>query len=170
MTAFLHIDEVIRVIRESDEPKPELMAAFALSETQAEDILEIRLRQLARLEWIKLETELNKLQEERDGLNHLLQDEGAKKRQIIKEMQADAKQFGDARRTLIEEAERAALTQTTADEPITLILSQQGWLRARAGHNLDLSQTAYKEGDAEQQVLEGRTVWPLVVLDSHGRT
>ena len=170
MTAFLHIDEVIRVIRESDEPKPELMAAFSLSEIQAEDILEIRLRQLARLEWIKLETELNKLQEERDGLNHLLQDEGAKKRQIIKEMQADAKQFGDARRTLIEEAERAALTQTTADEPITLILSQQGWLRARAGHNLDLSQTAYKEGDAEQQVLEGRTVWPLVVLDSHGRT
>lgn len=170
MIAFLHIDEIIRVIREADEPKPELMAAFQLTEIQAEDILEIRLRQLARLEWIKLETELNKLKEERDGLSHLLNDEVAKKRHIIKEMQADAKQFGDARRTLIEEAARATLTQTTVDEPITLILSQKGWLRARAGHNLDLSQTAFKEGDGEQQVLEGRTVWPVVVLDSHGRT
>lgn len=170
MTAFLHIDEVIRVIRESDEPKPELMAAFALSETQAEDILEIRLRQLARLEWIKLETELAKLQQEQAGLQQLLTDESAKKRHIIKEMQADAQQYGDARRTLVEAAERAALVQTTADEPITLILSQKGWLRARAGHHLDVSLTAFKEGDGMQQVLEGRTVWPVVILDSHGRT
>lgn len=170
MIAFVHIDEVIRVIRESDEPKAQLMAAFGLTEIQAEDILEIRLRQLARLEWIKLEAELEKLQQERDSIQHLLADESAKKRLIIKEMQADAKQFGDARRTVIEAAERATLTQTTADEPITLILSQKGWLRARAGHNLDLSQTTYKEGDAKQQIVESRTVWPLVVLDSHGRT
>ncbi|WP_037586778.1 DNA topoisomerase IV subunit A [Stenoxybacter acetivorans] len=170
MIAFLHIDEVIKVIREADEPKPELMAAFGLTEIQAEDILEIRLRQLARLEWLKLETELNKLKEERDELLILLNDESAKKRLIIREMQADAKQFGDARRTLIQAAERAALTQTTVDEPITLILSQKGWLRSRVGHNLDLSQLSFKEGDSLLQIIESRSVYPVVLLDSLGRS
>ena len=170
MTAFLHIDEVIRVIREADEPKPELMAAFGLSEIQAEDILEIRLRQLARLEGFKLEQELADLREEEGYLKNLLTDEGAKKKLIIKEMQADAKQFGDPRRTLVAEAERAALTHTTADEPVTLILSRQGWIRSRAGHGLDLSATAFKEGDELQQTLETRTVDPVVVLDTLGRS
>ncbi|KLT73914.1 DNA topoisomerase IV subunit A [Neisseria arctica] len=170
MIAFLHIDEVIRVIRESDEPKPELMTAFNLSEIQAEDILEIRLRQLARLEGFKLEQELNDLREEQGRLNLLLSDENEKHKLIIKEMQADMKQFGDERRTLVEAADRATLTQTTADEPITLILSQQGWIRSRVGHGLDLSQTTFKEGDGLKQVLEGRTVWPVIVLDSLGRT
>ena len=170
MTAFLHIDEVIRVIREADEPKPELMAAFGLSEIQAEDILEIRLRQLARLEGFKLEQELADLREEEGYLKNLLADEGAKKKLIIKEMQADAKQFSDPRRTLVAEAERAALTHTTADEPVTLILSRQGWIRSRAGHGLDLSATAFKEGDELQQTLETRTVDPVVVLDTLGRS
>lgn len=170
MTAFLHIDEVIRVIREADEPKPELMAAFGLSEIQAEDILEIRLRQLARLEGFKLEQELADLREEEGYLKNLLADEGAKKKLVIKEMQADAKQFGDPRRTLVAEAERAALTHTTADEPVTLILSRQGWIRSRAGHGLDLSATAFKEGDELQQTLETRTVDPVVVLDTLGRS
>ena len=170
MTVFLHIDEVIRVIREADEPKPELMAAFGLSEIQAEDILEIRLRQLARLEGFKLEKELAELQDERTGLNHLLQDESAKRKQIIKELQADLKQYGDERRTLVEAAERATLTQTTADEPITLILSQKGWIRSRAGHNVDLGIATFKEGDGLKQVLESRSVWPVVLLDSQGRT
>ncbi|OAM30113.1 DNA topoisomerase IV subunit A [Eikenella sp. NML03-A-027] len=170
MTAFLHIDEVIRVIREAGEPKPELMAAFGLSEIQAEDILEIRLRQLARLEGFKLEHELADLREEEGYLKNLLADEGAKKKLIIKEMQADAKQFGDPRRTLVAEAERAALTHTTADEPVTLILSRQGWIRSRAGHGLDLSATAFKEGDELQQTLETRTVDPVVVLDTLGRS
>ncbi|MCP1660321.1 DNA topoisomerase IV subunit A [Neisseria perflava] len=170
LKVFLHIDEVIRVIRESDEPKPELMKAFGLSEIQAEDILEIRLRQLARLEGFKLEKELNELQEEQGRLNILLGDEGEKKKLIIKEMQADMKQFGDARCTLVEEAGRATLTQTTADEPVTLILSAKGWIRSRSGHNLDLSQTSFKEGDRLQQTLEGRTVWPVIVLDTQGRT
>ncbi|WP_274585822.1 DNA topoisomerase IV subunit A [Neisseria leonii] len=170
MTAFLHIDEVIRVIRESDEPKPDLMAAFGLTEIQAEDILEIRLRQLARLEGFKLEKELNELRGEAGRLNILLSDENEKKKLIIKEMQADMKQYGDERRTLVEAAERATLTQTTADEPVTLILSRQGWIRSRAGHHLDLGQTAFKEGDGLKQVIEGRTVWPVIVLDSHGRT
>ena len=170
MTAFLHIDEVIRVIREADEPKPELMQAFNLSEIQAEDILEIRLRQLARLEGFKLEKELAELKEELAALNHLLENESAKRKHIIKEMQADLKQFGDSRRTLVEAAERATLSQTTADEPVTIILSKKGWIRSRAGHNLDLSQTNFKEGDGLQQVLEGRSIWPIVVLDSQGRT
>ena len=169
MIAFLHIDEVIRVIREADEPKPELMAAFNLTEIQAEDILEIRLRQLARLEGFKLEQELNDLREEQCRLNLLLGDENEKRKLIIKEMQADVKQYGDARRTLVEEASRATLTQTTADEPMTLILSAKGWIRSRVGHGLDLSQTAFKEGDGLKQVLEGRSVWPVVILDSHGR-
>lgn len=170
MIAFLHIDEIIKVIRESDEPKADLIAKFNLTEIQAEDILEIRLRQLARLEGIKLESELNALREEQGNLQHLLSDENDKKKLIIKEMQADAKQFGDERRTLVEAAERATLTQTTADEPITLILSQKGWIRARAGHDVDLSQIAFKEGDDLQQVLETRTVQPVIVLDTLGRS
>ncbi|CRZ20702.1 DNA topoisomerase IV subunit A [Kingella kingae] len=170
MIAFLHIDEIIKVIRESDEPKADLIAKFNLTEIQAEDILEIRLRQLARLEGIKLESELNALRDEQSSLQHLLADENDKKKLIIKEMQADAKQFGDERRTLVEAAERATLTQTTADEPITLILSQKGWIRARAGHDVDLSQIAFKEGDDLQQVLETRTVQPVIVLDTLGRS
>lgn len=170
MIAFLHIDEIIKVIRESDEPKADLIAKFNLTEIQAEDILEIRLRQLARLEGIKLESELNELRDEQSSLQHLLSDENDKKKLIIKEMQSDAKQFGDERRTLVEAAERATLMQTTADEPITLILSQKGWIRARAGHDVDLSQIAFKEGDDLQQVLETRTVRPVIVLDTLGRS
>ncbi len=170
LIVFLHIDAVIKVIRESDEPKAELMAAFGLSEIQADDILEIRLRQLARLEGFKLEKERHALQEERDGLNHVLSDDTAKRKLIIKEMQADKKQFGDPRRTLVEAAERATLTQTTTDEPLTIILSEKGWIRSRVGHGLDLSQISFKEGDGLKQVLEGRSIWSLVVLDSMGRT
>lgn len=168
-TVFLHIDEVIRVIRESDEPKQELISAFGLSEIQADDILEIRLRQLARLEWIKLETELNKLQQEREQLVSLLVNEIAKKNLVIKEIEVDTKLYGDNRRTLIQPAERATLTQMTADEPVTLVLSKKGWLKTRVGHNLDLSQTTFKEGDGLMQAVEGRTVWPVILLDSHGR-
>lgn len=168
-TVFLHIDEVIRVIRESDEPKQELISAFGLSEIQADDILEIRLRQLARLEWIKLETELNKLQQEREQLVSLLENEIAKKNLVIKEIEVDTKLYGDNRRTLIQQAERATLTQMTADEPVTLVLSKKGWLKTRVGHNLDLSQTTFKEGDGLMQAVEGRTVWPVILLDSHGR-
>lgn len=169
MIAFVHIDEVIRVIRESDEPKPDLIKAFGLTEAQAEDILEIRLRQLARLEGFKLEKELGELREERDGLRHLLENDAAKQQLIVEEIRADAAKYGDDRRTQIEAAERASLTQTTADEPITVILSRKGWLRARSGHNLDLSLTSFKDGDGLAIALETRTIWPLIVLDQHGR-
>ena len=169
MVAFLHIDRVIAVIREADEPKVELMAAFGLTEIQAEDILEIRLRQLARLEGIKIEHELAELREEAGSLKTLLGNEGQKKKLIAREIRADAEKFGDTRRTLVEEAGRAVLSQTAADEPVTLILSQQGWLRARAGHGLDTSQMPFKEGDTLRQVLETRSVSPVLLWDTHGR-
>ena len=167
---FLHIDEVIRVIRESDDPKTDLIRAFGLTEIQADDILEIRLRQLARLEGFKLENELNELHEEQSSLKHLLSHDDAKKKLIIKEMQQDMKQFGDARRTLVETAERATLTQITTDEPITLIVSRLGWIRARVGHDVDISQITFKEGDDLQQVLQTRTIEPVIVLDTLGRS
>ncbi|EEG07129.1 DNA topoisomerase IV subunit A [Pseudogulbenkiania ferrooxidans] len=169
MIAFIHIDEVIRVIRESDEPKPDLIKAFGLTEVQAEDILEIRLRQLARLEGFKLEKELSELREEREGLRHLLATPDALTGLMRDEIQADAAKYGDARRSEIKAAERAVLTQTIADEPVTIILSQKGWIRARVGHNVDLSALSFKDGDALATVVETRTVWPVIVLDSKGR-
>jgi topoisomerase-4 subunit A len=169
MIAFIHIDEVIRVIREADDPKADLIKAFGLSETQAEDILEIRLRQLARLEGFKLEKELSELREEREGLRHLLDTPDAKRRMIIDEIRSDAAKYGDARRSELKPAERAVLTQAVADEAITIILSQKGWLRARVGHHLDLGALTFKDGDAQHTVVETRTVWPLIVLDNLGR-
>ncbi|MFC3531499.1 DNA topoisomerase IV subunit A [Vogesella facilis] len=169
MVAFIHIDEVIRVIREADEPKPELMKAFGLTELQAEDILEIRLRQLARLEGFKLEKELSELREERDRLRYLLASEAALRGKMAEEIREDAAKYGDARRSEMKPAERAVLTQTVADEPVTVILSQKGWIRARVGHNLDLSALSFKDGDALHTVVETRTVWSLIVLDSKGR-
>ena len=169
MIAFIHIDEVIRVIRESDEPKPDLIKAFGLSEAQAEDILEIRLRQLARLEGFKLEKELADLRRERDNLRHLLSSEAALRGLRAEEIRSDAVKYGDARRSEIKVAERAVLTQTTADEPVTVILSQKGWIRARVGHHLDRSALSFKDGDALHTVVETRTVWSLIVLDSRGR-
>ncbi|MCV2503989.1 MAG: DNA topoisomerase IV subunit A, partial [Neisseriaceae bacterium] len=170
MIVFIHIDEVIAIIRESGEPKKELISHFKLTEVQAEDILEIRLRQLAKLEWIKLENELNKLKEEAQELMHLLANEDAKKKLIIKEIQSDSKKFGDERRTKIEKTERSLLNQTTADEPITLILSKKGWIRSRVGHHLDLSATNFKEGDGQQQILEARTVSTIILLDTTGQS
>lgn len=170
--ALLHIDEVIRVIRESDEPKSALMASFGLTEIQAQDILEIRLRQLARLEWIKLEKEIEGLNKEKAGLEKLLGSETAMKAQIIKEISADAAKYGDDRRTLLEEALPASAgtkAPTVADEPITVILSKNGWLRARVGHNVDLAQLTFKPGDSLMASIETRTVHPLVFLDHQGR-
>ena len=128
------------------------------------------MRQLARLEGFKLENELNELHEEQSSLKHLLSHDDAKKKLIIKEMQQDMKQFGDARRTLVKTAERATLTQITTDEPITLIVSRLGWIRARAGHDVDISQITFKEGDDLQQVLQTRTIESVIVLDTLGRS
>ena len=120
MTVFLHIEDVIHVIRESDEPKPELMRRFGLSDIQAEDILDIRLRQLARLEGFKLEKELDALRGEAGTLRHLLDNESARRDLMAEEIRADAARYGDARRTEVKPAEKAVLTQTVADEPVTM--------------------------------------------------
>ncbi|MDP2431331.1 MAG: DNA topoisomerase IV subunit A [Pseudomonadota bacterium] len=170
---LLNIDEVIRVIREADDPKVDLMAAFDLSEIQADDILEIRLRQLARLEGIKIERELGELRTEKEGLLKLLGDEGELKRLVISEIRADAKKYGDERRTLIEAAQAvtaASSNDTIVDEPVTVIVSKNGWLRARAGHGLDPAAIQYKAGDSGLSILETRTTWPLLLLDSAGRS
>jgi topoisomerase-4 subunit A len=170
MIAFLRIEEVIRVIRESDEPKPELMRHFALSEIQAEDILEIRLRQLARLEGIRIEKELGELREERSRLQILLDDRKELTKLVVREIGDDAKQFGDERRTLIEAvAPTASAEVTVPDEPVTLILSKNGWVRTRQGHGLDANGITYKTGDTPWLVAETRTIWPLILLDDQGR-
>ncbi|NDD29844.1 MAG: DNA topoisomerase IV subunit A [Proteobacteria bacterium] len=167
---FLNVDEVIRIIRNADDPKLELIAAFNLSERQADDILEIRLRQLARLEGIKIEQELAELRKEQADLENLLTSDKAMRRQIIKEINADAKTFGDARRTLIEETERAVLTQTVVNEPLTVILSEKGWIRTRSGHSLELTNLSYKEGDRLLGKAECRSVDDVILLGSDGRS
>jgi topoisomerase-4 subunit A len=124
-TILLNIDEVIHIIRNSDEPKAALIERFKLSEIQAEDILEIRLRQLARLEAIKIEQELAELRKEKQMLQDLLDNPASMKRAIIKEIESDAKTYGDARRTLIEEAQKAVVEQKVVDEPVTVIISER---------------------------------------------
>jgi topoisomerase IV subunit A len=167
--ALLSIDKVIRIIRKADDPKADLMAGFGLTEVQAEDILEIRLRQLARLEGIRIEDELKSLKAERKDLTRILADPRALSNLVISEIEADAKRFGDARRTLIEAVEPVVVSRVVPDEPITITLSRHGWIRSRQGHGLDAAQFSYKAGDGPLAVLETRTVNAVVVLDTGGR-
>jgi topoisomerase-4 subunit A len=170
MIVLLHIEEVLACIRESDEPKPALMQRFGLTEAQAEDVLEIRLRQLARLEGIRIEKELSELREERGKLKTLLDDRKEMTRLILKEVAEDAKKFGDPRRTLIEAVQPVAAAEIAIqDEPLTLIVSHNGWVRSRQGHGIDPATVAYKAGDFPLLVAESRTVWPLVIVDTKGR-
>ncbi len=169
LLVLLNIDEVIRIIRESDEPKPALIERFALSDRQAEDILEIRLRQLARLEAIRIEQELRKLRDEKRALEALLGNPGAMRRQVIREIEADAKQYGDARRTLIEPARRASAEVRVVDEPVTVIVSERGWVRARQGHGHDPSQFGFKAGDALSGVFEVMTTDQVFAVATNGK-
>ncbi len=169
MIVFLNIDEVIRIIRESDEPKAALIAAFGLSDRQAEDILEIRLRQLARLEKIKIEKELTELRDEKAKLEELLGSDTAMKRLIIKEIDADAKQYGDERRTLIQQEKRAVFEVRVVDEPVTVVVSQRGWVRALKGHGLDAASFTFKAGDGLYAAFQCRTPDTLVAWGSKGR-
>jgi topoisomerase-4 subunit A len=166
---FLNIDKVIRVIRESDEPKPELMKRFKLTDIQAEDILEIRLRQLARLEGIKIQDELKALRTERKELKTLLGSDAEMKKLVAREIKEDAKKYGDDRRTTIEEAGRATFERQIMDEPLTIIVSRNGWVRSRQGHALDLSGLTYKTGDAQYAVFETRSVNYVAAIDSTGK-
>ncbi|GAB1393427.1 DNA topoisomerase IV subunit A [Rhodocyclaceae bacterium] len=170
MLAFLSIDKIIKTIREADEPKAELMAKFKLSEIQAEDILEIRLRQLARLEGIKIEQEQKALEEEAKELRRLLEDRKELTKLVVREITEDAKKFGDERRTLIEAVAPVSTAEVAIpDDPVTVIVSKNGWVRTRQGHGIDPASIAYKTGDFPYLVQESRTIWPLVVIDNNGR-
>ena len=166
---LLNIDEVIAIIRQSEEPKVALIARFKLSETQAEDILEIRLRQLARLEAIKIEQELKNLREEQGKLEEILGSPAALRRLLVKEIEADAKQFADARRTLIQAEKKAVLEVKVLDEPVTVVISDKGWVRARSGHGHDPAGFAFKAGDGLYGTFECRTVDTLLAFGSRGR-
>ncbi|KMQ80749.1 Topoisomerase IV subunit A [Candidatus Burkholderia pumila] len=166
---FLNIDEVIRIICESEKPKQALTARFKLSDRQAEDILEIRLRQLARLEAIKIEQELSDLRDEQKKLEELLNSDAAMKRLMIKEIEADAKQFGDDRRTLIQQAACATFEARVIDEPVTVVVSQRGWMRALKGHGLDPANFTFKQGDSLYAAFMARTPDSLVAWGSNGR-
>ncbi|GAB3375256.1 DNA topoisomerase IV subunit A [Massilia agri] len=169
-TVLLNIDEVIAIIRNSDEPKAALIERFRLSDRQAEDILEIRLRQLARLEAIKIQQELAELRSEKEKLEDILENPSSMKRLIIREIEQDAKQYGDERRTLIEEAERAVAEQKVIDEPVTVIVSEKGWVRARTGIGHDPAQFTFKAGDSLLQAFECRTIDSLIGIGSNGKS
>ena len=145
------------------------MKRFKLTEVQAEDILEIRLRQLARLEGIRIEEELKGLKSERKELKTLLGSEAEMKKLVAKEIREDAKKYGDNRRTVIEEAGRAVFERQVVDEPLTVIVSRNGWVRTRQGHGLDVSGLTYKTGDAPYAVFETRSVHMVAAIDSTGR-
>ncbi|MBI5924075.1 MAG: DNA topoisomerase IV subunit A [Aquabacterium sp.] len=166
---LLNIDEVIHIIRNSDEPKAALIERFKLSDRQAEDILEIRLRQLARLEAIKIEQELSELRAEQAKLEDILNNPSVLKRTVVKEIEADAKQFGDERRTLIQAEKRAVAEVKVIDEPVTVVISLKGWVRARTGHGHDPASFAFKAGDGLYGTFECRTVDPMIVVGSNGR-
>ena len=166
---LLNIDEVIAIIRESDEPKEALIARFNLSTAQADDILDIRLRQLARLEAIKIMQELKDLQAEAEKLEDILKSPASLKRLMVKEIEQDAKQFADARRTLIQEEKKAVAEVRVVDEPVTVVISEKGWVRARTGHGHDPASFAFKAGDAFYGAFECRTVDTLLAFGSNGR-
>ena len=166
---LLNIDEVIRIIRNADEPKAALIERFALSDRQAEDILEIRLRQLARLEAIKIEQELKDKREERKRLEEILGSPAALKRTVVREIEADTKAYGDARRTLIQEERKVVAELKVVDEPVTVVVSLKGWVRALKGHEVDPVALQFKAGDGLYGTFPCRSVDPLIVFGSNGR-
>lgn len=172
MAAFLNIDEVIRIIRNSDRPRPALVEAFSISERQAEAILELRLRQIAKLEEIKIREEQEALLKEQKQLETLLSSNRRLKTLVRKELQADAEEFGDDRRSPLVAREAAKAldeNQLIPAEPITVVLSEKGWIRAAKGHDIDAEKLNFKSGDRLLCSISGRSNDQLVVLDSSGR-
>jgi topoisomerase IV subunit A len=173
LIAFLNIDEVIRIVRTEDDPKPVLMARFSLSDAQADYVLNTRLRQLARLEEMKIRAEQAELAEERDGLQRVLGDEGVLKRLIRDEIAADMEKYGDERRSpLVARGAASAIDETelAPSEPVTVVLSEKGWVRAAKGHDLDVTGFSYRAGDAFLGAARLRSHQAAVFLDSTGRS
>jgi topoisomerase-4 subunit A len=173
LVAFLNLDEVIRIIRREDEPKPVLMKRFKLSEEQTEEILNTRLRHLAKLEEMKIREEQKALATEREELEALLKSKAKLKKLIAAEIRADAEKYGDERRTKIIEREAAQAIDETSlipNEPVTVVLSTGGFVRSAKGHEVEPGALSYKGGDAFQALARGRSLQPAVFIDSTGRT
>ncbi|MFZ9872879.1 MAG: DNA topoisomerase IV subunit A [Steroidobacteraceae bacterium] len=173
LVAYLNLDEVIRIIRREDEPKPVLMKRFSLSEEQAEAILETKLRHLAKLEELKIRGEQAELAAERDDLQSILGSEKKLRKLVGDELTADAEKYGDARRSKIVEREAAQAIDETAliaNEPVTVVLSAGGWVRAAKGHEIDPRSLQYKTGDQYQGSARGMSLQQTVFLDTTGRT
>jgi len=173
LVAYLNLDEVIRIIRREDEPKPVLMQRFELSEEQAEAILETRLRHLAKLEEMRIREEQKALAGERAGLEAILASKARLTKLIRSEIEADAAEYGDERRTRIVEREAAQAideAELVANEPVTVVLSTGGFVRAAKGHEIDPRTLAYKTGDGFHSAARGRSTQLAVFLDSTGRS
>ena len=173
LIAYLNLDEVIRIIREEENPRQQLMQRFKLSEIQANAILDLRLRQLAKLEEIKLQTEKDELASEKAGLEKTLSSKARLQTLMKKELLALAADYGDERRSplvAVDEARAFSEEDLLTNDPITVVVSDKGWVRAAKGHELDPAELAYRSGDQFAQAARGRTNETLVFLDSHGRT
>jgi len=173
LIAYLNLDEVIRIIRTEDKPKEALIRRFSLTELQADYILDTRLRQLARLEEMKIKGEQDELARERDALQQTLASRQRLKTLIKKEIQADAQKYGDARRSkLVDRAPARALDETALipSEPVTIVLSKNGWVRVARGHEIDPVEMSYKSGDEFAAVARGRSNQLAVFIDSAGKT
>lgn len=172
LVAFLNIDEVIKIVRTEDKPKPALVKKFKISERQAEAILELKLRQLAKLEEIKIVAEQKELAAERKGLEQLLGSAARLKTFIKGEIKADTEMYGDARRTPLvqrEEAKAFAETELISTEPVTIVLSDRGWMRAARGHEVDPTSLQYKSGDSFKSAARGKSNQLAIFMDSTGR-
>lgn len=173
LTVFLSVDQVIEIIRNEDHPKPKLIERYSLSDRQVEAILELKLRYLAKLEEIKIKVELKKLSKERDTLEKILGSKASLRTLIKKELKADVKKFGDKRRSpIVERSEALALSQTdmVLPEPVTVILSSNGWVRSAKGQKVDTSKLKFKSGDHLLTTVEGKSNQEVVFLDSTGRS
>ena len=173
LIAFLNLDEVIRIIRSEDEAKPALIARFALSQDQAEYILETKLKQLARLEEMKIRGEQDELAKERDKIVGILGSNARLKKQVKDELLADAKKFGDARRSPLvqrDAAQAISETELVASEPVSVVLSAKGWIRSAKGHDVDAAALSYRDGDNLLQSVRGRSTQQVAFLDSTGRS
>lgn len=171
--AFAHIDEIIKVIRASDDvpsARAALMARWKFTERQAQDICDLRLGQLTKLDGIKLNDERKNLQTERDEYQRILGADRVLRNLVIKELQDDAKKYGDDRRTAIESAGRAVIERSVVEEPVTVVLSRRGWIRARNGHGLDMNTISFKDGDERFLEIECLTTDQAVLLGQSGKT
>ncbi len=172
MVVYLNVDEVIRIIREEDHPKPILMERFDLIEMQAEYILETKLRQLARLEEMKIRAEEEELEKEKDYLEKVIGSAARLKTLVRKELEAVAEEYGDARRSPLvqrEEAKAFSEEELMTTEPVTVVLSDKGWIRSAKGHDIEPESLSYKSGDSFHLAARGKSNQPVVILDSSGK-